>query len=54
MYGVKTAWHGPGDLSPVGAVAQLHLDLVSPNFGIQEYSDFSPEERKVFGTELQA
>ena len=48
VYGVKTAWHGPGDLSPVGAVAQLHLDLVSPNFGIQEYSDFSPEERKVF------
>ena len=48
VYGVKTAWHGPGDLSPVGAVAQLHLDLISPNFGIQEYSDFSEEERKVF------
>ena len=48
VYGVKTAWHGPGDLSPVGAVAQLHLDLVSPNFGIQEYSDFSEEERRVF------
>ena len=29
-------------------MAQLHLDLISPNFGIQEYSDFSEEERKVF------
>ncbi len=48
VYGVRTAWHGPGDLSPVGAAAQLHLDLISPNFGIQEYSDFSEEERKVF------
>ena len=48
VYGVRTAWHGPGDLSPVGAVAQLHLDLVLPNFGIQEYSDFSQEERRVF------
>ena len=48
VFGVKTAWHGPADTSPIGMVAELHLDLVSPNFGIQEYSDFSDEERKVF------
>ena len=48
VFGVKTAWHGPGDLSPIGAMAQIHLDLVSPNFGIQEYSGFSEEERAVF------
>ncbi len=47
-YGVRTAWHGPGDLAPVGMVANLHLDLTSPNFGIQEYTDFSDEERTVF------
>ncbi len=35
-FGVKTAWHGPGDVSPVGHTAQLHLDLASYNFGIQE------------------
>ncbi len=35
-FGVKTAWHGPGDVSPVGHTAQLHLDLASSNFGIQE------------------
>ncbi len=27
MYGVRTAWHGPADVSPVGHAANLHLDL---------------------------
>lgn len=47
-FGVRTAWHGPGDLSPVGMMAQLHLDLAVPNFGIQEFSGFSLEEEEVF------
>jgi mannonate dehydratase len=38
--GVKTAWHGPGDVSPVGHAANLHLDLWAPNFGIQEWCRF--------------
>jgi mannonate dehydratase len=36
LFGVKTAWHGPGDVSPVGHAANLHLDLASYNFGVQE------------------
>lgn len=47
-YGVRTAWHGPFDLTPVGAAAQLHLDLATANFGIQEFSDFTDEEREIF------
>ncbi len=35
---VRTAWHAPADLSPVGHAANAHLDLASPNFGIQEGS----------------
>jgi len=35
-FNVRTAWHAPGDLSPVGHAANAHLDLASPNFGIQE------------------
>lgn len=35
-FNVRTAWHAPGDLSPVGHAANGHLDLASPNFGIQE------------------
>ena len=40
IYGVRTAWHGPGDVSPVGHAANLHLDLWAPNFGIQEWCRF--------------
>ena len=40
MHGVRTAWHGPGDVSPVGHAANLHLDLWAPNFGIQEWCRF--------------
>ena len=36
LYGVKTAWHGPLDISPIGMAVAAHLDLASPNFGIQE------------------
>ena len=48
MFGVRTAWHGPGDVSPVGHAANATLDLVSPNFGIQEYSGFSDAAREIF------
>lgn len=47
-YGVKTAWHGPNDLSPIGMTAQMHLDLNSQNFGIQEFSGFNEAEEAVF------
>jgi mannonate dehydratase len=41
MYGIRTAWHGPGDTSPVGHAANLHLDLWAPNFGVQEWCRFN-------------
>lgn len=47
-YGVRTAWHGPNDLSPIGMAAQIHLDLNAHNFGIQEFSGFTREEEAVF------
>jgi len=47
-FGVRTAWHGPGDVSPVGHAANLHLDLASPNFGVQEWPGMSDELRAVF------
>jgi mannonate dehydratase len=48
MYGVRTAWHGPGDTSPVGHAANLHLDLWAPNFGIQEWCRFPEHVYEVF------
>lgn len=48
FFGVRTAWHGPGDVSPVGHAANVHLDLATPNFGIQEARIFTPAEQEVF------
>jgi mannonate dehydratase len=48
IYGVKTAWHGPGDVSPIGHMANVTLDLVSYNFGIQEYSAFNQRTQEIF------
>src|SRR5438132_822134 len=48
IFGVKAAWHGPGDVSPIGHAANVTLDLVCYNFGIQEYSPFNDALREVF------
>jgi mannonate dehydratase len=48
FFAVRTAWHGPGDVSPVGHAANVHLDLAVPNFGIQEARAFSQAEQDVF------
>ena len=48
FFGVKTAWHGPPDCSPVGHAAGLALELASLNFGIHESGVFPPETRAVF------
>jgi mannonate dehydratase len=48
FFGVKTAWHGPGDTSPVGHAAGLALELASYNFGIHEGYIFPPQTREVF------
>lgn len=47
-FNVRTAWHGPGDVSPVGHVANAHIDLAVWNFGIQESPNISRKERAVF------
>lgn len=37
-HGILTAWHGPGNISPVAHMANAHVSLSVPNFGIQEYA----------------
>jgi mannonate dehydratase len=48
FFGVRTAWHGPGDASPLAHAAQLALELASYNFGIHEGGGFPTETRDVF------
>ncbi len=47
-FGVRSAWHGPLDVSPVGHAANAHLDLAIWNFGIQEAVRFNDAMREVF------
>ncbi|HLF35697.1 MAG TPA: enolase C-terminal domain-like protein [Cyclobacteriaceae bacterium] len=47
-FNINTAWHGPGDVSPVGHSANAHIDLAVWNFGIQEAVNFSPLLREIF------
>ena len=35
-YDVKTAWHGPNDVSPITHAVNWHLNVSAYNFGIQE------------------
>ncbi len=48
VFGVRTAWHGPGDVSPIGHMANVTLDVVCYNFGIQEYTPFNDRLQEVF------
>ena len=48
FFNVRTAWHGPGNVSPVGHAVNLHLDLATYNFGIQEQTLFSDILRELF------
>ena len=42
QFGVRTAWHGPGDMSSLAHAANIHIDLAARNFGVQEWSGTEP------------
>ena len=50
IYQIKSGFHGPTDISPVGMAAALHLGLAIHNFGIQEYMHHSEATLQVFRT----
>lgn len=52
MYQVKSGFHGPTDVSPVGFAAQLHLGLSIHNYGLQEYMPHSDLTKEVFRESL--
>ena len=48
QFGVKTAWHGPGDVSPIGHMANVTLGVACYNFGVNEYTPFNDRLQAVF------
>lgn len=48
FFNIRTAWHGPGDVTPVGHAANAHIDFAVWNFGIQEAVRFNDQMQEVF------
>ena len=48
IFNVRTAFHGPGDVSPIGHMAMTHLNLSITNFGIQEWMHHAEVTDEVF------
>lgn len=48
FFGVRTAWHGPGNVSPVGHAVNTHIDFAVPNFGCGEGAPFSAQVQEIF------
>ena len=47
-FGIRTAFHGPLDASPVSMAASVHMDLALPNFGIQEFYEITERMYEIF------
>jgi mannonate dehydratase len=48
LLGVRTAFHSPGDISPVGVAANLAVDVSTPAFGYQESHTYDEATHEVF------
>jgi mannonate dehydratase len=48
MFGVRTAWQAPKDVSPVGHMAQLHFEVNVSNFGVHEWGGWGQNSPQVF------
>lgn len=50
LYSVRSGFHGPSDISPIGMAANIQLGWTIPNFGIQEFMGYPDLTNEVFQT----
>jgi mannonate dehydratase len=48
IYHVRSACHGPMDMSPITMGCNIHVDTAISNFGIQEFTGYTQETLDVF------
>ncbi|HEV7344607.1 MAG TPA: D-mannonate dehydratase ManD [Devosia sp.] len=48
IYHVRSACHGPMDVSPVAMGCNIHVDTAINNFGIQEFSGYTEQTLEMF------
>jgi len=53
-YGVKLAWHGPPDMTPIGHSVNLHLNIACSNSAIQEWDAPNENTSDVFPGTVEA